>query len=419
MPAASVPQNEASRLQTLQRYSLLDSLPEQELDDITDLASFICDTPISLISLVDNERQWFKSNIGLNISETDRSKSFCAHILADGQTLIVEDTFSDARFSGNPLVIGEPGIRFYAGAPLIAQNGHILGSLCVIDIKPRSLSPRQVKALEALSRQVMVIFDARLKFIESQKASAALMQSEKLAAVGRVASSMAHEINNPLEAVTNLLYLCRRSAIKPEVQQWLDKAEVELRRISIIANQTLRFHKQSTKPQAITCLSLFSTTLNLYESRLRNAGIIVEKRKRANQPVACFEGDVRQVLSNLITNAVDAMPHGGRLLVRSREATDWRTGRKGLALTIADTGCGMDHETQMRMFEAFFTTKGIAGSGLGLWISADIMHRHQGTISIRSSQKPRSSGTVVILFLPFEIVSTSDMAASLPGMASV
>jgi signal transduction histidine kinase len=173
--------------------------------------------------------------------------------------------------------------------------------------------------------------------------------------------------------------------------------------ISLIANQTLRFHKQSTKPQSITCLSLFSTTLNLYESRLKNSGIVVEKRKRANEPVACFEGDVRQVLSNVVTNAIDAMPLGGRLLVRSREATEWSTGRKGLALTIADTGSGMDHDTQCRMYEAFFTTKGIGGNGLGLWISADIMNRHQGTIRIRSSQEP-ASGTVVTLFLPFETV---------------
>jgi two-component system NtrC family sensor kinase len=412
MPSAPIPHNEASRLQTLHRYAILDSLPEQELDDITRLASFICDTPISLISLVDTDRQWFKSKVGLAAPKTGRSESFCAHILSDGHTMIVEDTLSDDRFVTNPLVTDQPGIRFYAGAPLIAPNGHILGSLCVIDTKPRSLSPQQVDALESLSRQVIALFESRLRFMEAQRNAAALMQSEKLAAVGRVASSMAHEINNPLEAVTNLLYLSRQNAVDADVKQWLDDAEVELRRISIIANQTLRFHKQSTRAQATTCTSLFSTTLNLYESRLKNAGIVVEKRKRANEPVACFEGDVRQVLSNLITNAIDAMPFGGRLIVRSREATDWRTGRKGLALTIADTGAGMDHDTQCRMFEAFFTTKGINGNGLGLWISADIMARHQGTISIRSSKKAGSSGTAVVLFLPFEMSADGDASGT-------
>jgi len=205
MMSAPIPKNEASRQQTLDRYAILGSLPEQELDDITELASFICDTPISLISLVDKDRQWFKSRVGLDAEQTHRSESFCAHILANNQTLIVQDTLEDERFAENPLVSGDPGIRFYAGAPLVAPNGHILGSLCVIDTKPRSLSARQVNALESLSRQVMTVFESRLGLIEHQRTSSALMQSEKLAAVGRVASSMAHEINNPLEAVTNLL----------------------------------------------------------------------------------------------------------------------------------------------------------------------------------------------------------------------
>jgi signal transduction histidine kinase len=240
-----------------------------------------------------------------------------------------------------------------------------------------------------------------------KKTTTALIQAEKLAAVGRLASSMAHEINNPLEAVTNLLYLARQHAENENVKVWLDEADLELRRISNVASQTLRFHKQSSRPQAITCLSLFSTTLSVYESRIKNAGIIVEKRKRANAPVECFEGDIRHVLSNVVTNSIDAMPTGGRLIVRSREGTDWKTGRKGLVLTLADNGTGIDQDTQSKMFEAFFSTKGIGGSGLGLWISADIMQRHEGKITIRSSQKPGSTGTVVALFLPFEKIVRS------------
>ena len=209
---------------------------------------------------------------------------------------------------------------------------------------------------------------------------------------------MAHEINNPLESITNLLYLARTHAAVPEVLEWLRQAEVELRRIANISRQTLRFHRQPSSPQAITCDRLFTSVLNLYESRLRNAGIVVESRKRATQPVECFEGDMRQVLSHLIANAVDAMPRGGRLLVRSRTQTHWRTGRRGLVLTVADTGSGMDVATQERCFEAFHSTKDIGGLGLGLWISKEIMLRHQGAIRIRSWQH---RGTVVCLLLPF------------------
>ena len=404
MPPAPLSANEPARLATLRRYSILDSLSEPEFDDASTLAAILCGTPVSLVSLIDEDRQWFKSKVGIDLTETPRSQSFCAYSLATGRTLVVPDAQQDPRFADNPLVTGDPNIRFYAGSPIIAPNGHVLGSVCVVDTQPRTLNPLQVAGLEALARQVMALIEARSNLLENQRTVAALLQSEKLAAVGRLASSLAHEINNPLEAITNLLFLCRNRADNPDVQQWLEQADLELRRIAIIANQTLRFHRQSTHPQEVSCLSLFTPTLDLYEARLRNAGIIVEKRKRAHELVECYEGDIRQVLSNLITNAIDAMPHGGRLFVRSREATEWRTGRKGLCLTIADTGKGIDTETRKRLFEAFFTTKGINGAGLGLWMSTQIIQRHQGTITIRStqSQDPSGkSGTVVTIFLPF------------------
>ncbi len=248
---------------------------------------------------------------------------------------------------------------------------------------------------------VHAIAAATIETTHQKRADSALIQSEKLAAVGRMASSIAHEINNPLESVTNLLYIIAQHDLPPEIQAFIDLADQELRRVSIIANQTLRFHKQSTLPREITCTDLFATVLSLYEGRLRNSSISVEKRKRSNHPVSCFEGDVRQVLNNLVSNAIDAMPTGGRLLLRSREATDWRTGRRGLILTIADNGTGISPETRARVFEAFFTTKGINGTGLGLWIGNEIVDRHQGRLLLRSSQDPTHRGTVFTLFLPF------------------
>jgi PAS domain S-box-containing protein len=237
---------------------------------------------------------------------------------------------------------------------------------------------------------------------ELKRTEAALIQSEKLAAVGRLASSIAHEINNPLESVMNLIYLARQYAVSTEAQQFLDTADQEIRRVSIIANQTLRFHKQPSNPQEISCFDLFSSVIGIYEGKLRNAGIKIERSYRAKHPVICFEGDIRQVLNNLVGNAIDAMPAGGRLLLRSREATDWRTGRKGLALTIADTGVGMDTQVRQKIFDPFFTTKGIGGTGLGLWVSQEIVQRHNGALKVRSSQREGRSGTVFILFLPFD-----------------
>jgi PAS domain S-box-containing protein len=264
---------------------------------------------------------------------------------------------------------------------------------------------------------VLAVASATVEITQQKRAESALIQSEKLAAVGRMASSIAHEINNPLESVTNLIYIARTYAMIPEVQHLLDLADQELRRVSIIANQTLRFHKQASFPREISCDDLFSTVLSLYEGRLKNSSIQVEKRTRAKRRISCFEGDIRQVLNNLVGNAIDAMSSGaqrtgGRLLLRSRQSTDWRPGfapRRGLTLTIADTGSGIPAENLPHLFEPFFTTKGINGNGLGLWISADIVERHQGRLLLRSSQSPTHHGTVFTLFLPFPLPNTTDV----------
>ena len=149
--------------------------------------------------------------------------------------------------------------------------------------------------------------------------------------------------------------------------------------------------------------------MTLYEGRLRNSSVVVEKRKLAEHPISCFEGDIRQVLNNLVGNAIDAMPRGGRLLLRSRDATDWRTGRKGLVMTVADTGTGIPADSRARLFEAFYTTKGFNGTGLGLWISKDIVERHHGRLLFRSSASPSTHGTVFSLFLPFDSTAVTSV----------
>ena len=241
---------------------------------------------------------------------------------------------------------------------------------------------------------------------ENKRSERLLMQSEKLNAVGRLASSIAHEINNPLEAVTNLIYLAQRVAVNPEAIQYLETAEVELRRVTAIANQTLRFHRQTTNQKPVTATELIDATLPLYRSRIGNSRVKVQRRERTERAVTCFDGEIRQVLSNLIGNAIDAMLGGnGRLLlIRSREGTNWATGRRGMVLTVADTGSGMSPQTRARIYEPFFTTKGEKGNGLGLWISREIVERHLGALKVRSRQSKDGlegkSGTVFTLFLP-------------------
>ena len=238
---------------------------------------------------------------------------------------------------------------------------------------------------------------------DRKRAQDVLLQTEKLAAVGRLASSIAHEINNPLESVTNLLYLAQRSADDAVTRQYLATAEVELRRMSSITNQTLRFHRQRSSPVPTKPEDLLDSVLSIYQGRLINSNIEVSMRIRASRPVVCLDGEIRQVLNNLVGNAIDAMAGlGGRLLLRSREGTHWTSGTKGIVFTVADTGSGMRPETVARIFEPFFTTKGLSGTGLGLWVSHDIVQRHYGKLRVKSNSKQDQSGTVFTLFLPFD-----------------
>jgi GAF domain-containing protein len=175
---ANTPTKEADRLEALRQYKILDTPAEHSYDDITSLAAYICDVPIALISLVDSDRQWFKSKVGIEAQETSRDVSFCAHAILSPATLIVNDATGDKRFADNSLVTGEPGIRFYAGVPLISPGDQPLGTLCVIDRKPRTLNDCQIKTLEALARQV--VMQLELQRVSSQLAEA-LEKMEQMA----------------------------------------------------------------------------------------------------------------------------------------------------------------------------------------------------------------------------------------------
>jgi len=244
---------------------------------------------------------------------------------------------------------------------------------------------------------------------ERKRSEEALRRSEKLAVTGRLAASIAHEINNPLEAITNLLFLTRNSNELPDAaKKYVTMAEHEVHRISEITQQTLRFYRQPTQPSRVTLEELLDSVLNLYQSRIHALDLRVERDYDASLTLFCFAGEIRQVFANLVGNSIDASSNGGRLVVRARRSRDWKNPEQtGIRFAVADTGAGMEPEVREHIFEAFFTTKEVTGTGLGLWVSQEIILKHQGLVRVRSRSvaltDPPSKdghGTVFDIFLP-------------------
>lgn len=246
----------------------------------------------------------------------------------------------------------------------------------------------------------LAVFIADLS--HQKRSEEVLRRTEKLAVAGRLAASIAHEINNPLAAITNCLYLVQQTELDTMGRSYLEIAQKELDRVAQITVQTLRFHRQSSRPAATRISDLVETVLALFDSRIRRQNITIQPRFRAIAPIHAYEGEVRQVIVNLLGNAIDAMPGGGHIHVRTSVTCDWHTGTPGMALTVFDTGSGMSVETLGRLFEPFYSTKGITGTGLGLWVSKEIVDRHHGYIQVRSrpALEGVSGSTIFRVFLP-------------------
>jgi signal transduction histidine kinase len=235
-------------------------------------------------------------------------------------------------------------------------------------------------------------------------AEEALRNSEKLAVAGRMAATVAHEINNPLEAVTNILYLLESSkSLDDKARKFVCAAQEEVKRISQITKLTLGFYRNWERKHApVKVTELIDNLLVLYSRKIESLGITILKRYRSEGTVTGDPGELRQVFSNLIVNAMDALTHSGDCLrITVRDASDWKDGsRAGVRTIISDNGPGIQMSDRMRIFEPFYTTKGEAGTGVGLWVSRGIIEKHGGSITFKSHVAPRRSGTVFSVFLP-------------------
>lgn len=240
-----------------------------------------------------------------------------------------------------------------------------------------------------------------IALLELRKAQDALVRAEKLSAVGRMASTVAHEINNPLEAVTNLIWIAKSDpTINEDLRKYLVRADEELRRVAHITRQTLGFYRDSSQKEDVRVREVLESVLGLYASRMNGKHISVRTRYE-DCYVYGYAGELRQLFSNLCANAIDAVPAHGFLAVKESRSCDWGgTNKPGVRVTIADNGCGIDAEHLGSLFEPFFTTKEATGTGLGLWVTKQIAEKHGGRIAVRSSSDPQRHYTVFSVFLP-------------------
>jgi len=404
MKTALLPQNENERLAALNGYQVLDTMPEQEFDDLTQIASQICQTPIALISLVDQSRQWFKSKVGLDASETPRDLAFCSHAILQSDVFIVPDSFKDERFHDNPLATGAPNVRFYAGAPLKTPSGHQIGTLCVIDHVPRKLSAQQVSALQALARQIVSQFELRISIARVENATKTKT---------RFLANMSHEIRTPMNGIIGMTNLLLGSIDDP----------VDAERLRIIQNcgnsllnliddvldfSKLEVDKVELEFQPFLLHSVVDEVVELLNIRASEKGLTLSYRSMETGPL-CVSGDAtrfRQVLMNLVTNALKFTEVGSIEILSQAEKLD--DGRWKIQFSVKDSGIGIPEQIKGKLFVPFSqvdasTTRRFGGSGLGLAICKGLCEKMSGSVWVESVEGRGS--TFSFSFLAHEATS--------------
>jgi signal transduction histidine kinase len=403
MIIAPIPADEQERLAALKRLRILDTGPEQEYDDFTLLASRICGTPIALISLLDETRQWFKSRVGLDAPETPRDLAFCAHAIADPtEVLIVGDAADDPRFLDNPLVTGEPRIRFYAGVPLVTPEHHALGTLCVIDDRPRDLESSQVTALRALARQLAGRLELRAAHAELAGRNAELerLQAENNRFIGMAA----HDLRNPLQAIGGYGRLMANGVIGPVTGEQSKALEAVTRNCSMmltLVNDILSLSKVNAgeldldlRPADVATLAERNADLNRLLAEAKEISVEFSAEPGLpSVPVDAFR--VEQVLNNLIGNAVKFSHRGSAVRVSVTREGD------AVKVSVADQGQGIPANELQRLFVPFSKTsvkgtEGESSTGLGLAITKRIVEAHGGMLEVSSEVGKGSTFTFTL-----------------------
>ncbi len=378
--------HEQERLRNLESYSILDTLPECDYDNLTAIAAEICNTPVALVSLIDNKRQWFKSHHGLDASETPKEHAFCAHAINDPESLfIIQDARTDERFHDNPLVTGDPFVIFYAGMPLVSDEGFPLGTLCVIDHKPKLLSQSQISSLKALSRQVINLFKLRKNKQLLENALSAL--EEKNQELESFAYVAAHDLKSPLVGISNMSQLLKDfyyDKFDAEGRHMLDLLDGSSQKLTGLIDGLLEYSKSET------VLKEFNSIINLEELLKNISGLFAfdhDLKLSLNtelKEIYSNKTAIDQILINLIANAVK---YSDKNLVEVEVGVS--ENNMEYEFYVRDNGPGIlpeYHDRVFRIFEVLTAAdkNGMQGNGIGLATVKKIVEKLDGSITLES-----------------------------------
>lgn len=395
MKPADLHPQESLRLAALLRYEVLDTENEKHFDELTELAGLICGTPISLISLVDKDRQWFKSKVGLDADETPRDVAFCSHAILQNSVFEVPNAMLDERFHDNPLVTGDPDIRFYAGAPLVTSDGLPLGTLCVIDRQPQALNDMQKRAMQIIANQVISQLELRLHNKRLQQLND---ESEKLF------SLIAHDLRSPFNGILGLTKLLsdeNADFSAKEVADFSRQILMSSTQVYQLLDELLQWAQQrlsddQVDPGVHQLVFLVKDAIQAVDTarEVKNQKISLDVI-HPNLLACCDAVATKTVMRNLLSNAVKFSPPNSTITLRMHEVDD------KVVVSVADQGAGIEECVKAGLFNQSVRSQagssGEKGIGLGLRLSAELVRRQGGDIWVEKSD---AHGTTFAFSLP-------------------
>jgi len=368
MKKPKIPQNELERLKALNSLKLFDNLKDEDLDLITQLASDICGTKISLVTLIDTKHQIFKSKVGLEVDKTSRDVAFCAHAINEPKKIfIVNDARLDERFKDNPLVTGDPNIAFYAGMPLINKDGFALGTLCVIDSKPKVLSSHQIKALKSLAKLVQKLFESRKKTIDLEFMKEQLELHRNQA--DEIAYSIAHDLKNPLDSIQGFLELLKHeneTHLGDEALKYIDYAKQSTHKMTDLIYEILAFAKlsnASVKYEMVEVGTIIENIIDLNLPIIKSEEIEIKFDNISTIKTSKLLFSI--VLRNLIGNAIKFRSPDRRLKIEvsiDDKSDHWIVG-------VTDNGNGIEPQNLDKIFRPFYKEVKSSNNGVGMGLA--------------------------------------------------